>query len=328
MIVSKTTTLTGATQVSAGSAHTCALIGTDVQCWGRGLSGELGPLGAPMVVSTPVPVMLGTSVKQIALGSRHSCAALLNGGVLCWGQGNTGQLGDGKAIGSSTPVAAVGLESGSIVSLAAGGNVTCAVIDGSPRELYCWGDNGSEQLAGSAATSQSDIPVLIASIDNPTQVAVGSLHVCAVEADGTIKCWGQNDNGQLGTGTFSPQPVAIPTAVVGLPAGYRALDLELGYLQTCALVEAGSTRGVYCWGANSFGQLAHPPNLTPNPTPLLVPGLGPAPVTDIATISSATVCIRNTLNELYCWGENYYKQTGTGLTANTVEVPTKVIALP
>jgi alpha-tubulin suppressor-like RCC1 family protein len=92
-----------AVQVVAGVSHTCALIqGGQVVCFGLNRFGEVGP-GANTTaeeVRTPVAV-LGFSGAVVALGSgssaHHTCAILDTGGVECWGNDESGQLGDGQS---------------------------------------------------------------------------------------------------------------------------------------------------------------------------------------------------------------------------------------
>jgi alpha-tubulin suppressor-like RCC1 family protein len=67
-------------------------------------------------------------------------------------------------------------------------------------------------------------------------------------AGGDVRCWGWNESGQLGDGTFADR--ITPTRVAGL-SGVR--DLAAGQSHTCALLQEGSAR---CWGANAAGQLA------------------------------------------------------------------------
>src|SRR5438093_4486252 len=136
-------------------------------------------------------------------GSFHTCALLQDGTVRCWGLNDAGQLGDGSTTNSSTPVAVAGV--GGAAAVTGGGFHTCARFpDGT---LQCWGRNNAGQL-GDPATLREAVttPVRVTGITTATAVSAGGFHTCALPGDGTVRCWGQNDYGQLGNGTSDPVP--------------------------------------------------------------------------------------------------------------------------
>jgi alpha-tubulin suppressor-like RCC1 family protein len=81
-------------------------------------------------------------------------------------------------------------------------------------------------------------------------IAAGLDHACAVR-DGSVWCWGGNDFGQVGIGTFTPGIAQLPAAVPGL-SGVDSLTLGTWY--SCALSTDASAK---CWGFNSYGQLGN-----------------------------------------------------------------------
>jgi alpha-tubulin suppressor-like RCC1 family protein len=142
--------------VSAGGAFTCALLNDDsVRCWGYNNYGQLGngttdDLTTLAGSSTSVNFG-GKTPKSIHAGHLHACAIMTDGSAMCWGYGNDGQLGQG---GSNTSInhtpLAVAFPSGSIVkSLEASNSSTCASLDNSTTNVWCWGSgvNGSSGYA-------------------------------------------------------------------------------------------------------------------------------------------------------------------------------------
>jgi len=199
----------GATQLTAGTRHTCALL-TDasVHCWGENNAGELG-LGYTSAASLTVPqVVPGLSAIWVSAGGYSTCAVRKDGTVACWGDNTYGQLGDGTTTDRSSPVSVLGLTGMKAVSK--GDSHTCALgVDGS---VWCWGFNGSGTL-GDGTTINRSIPTRVVGL-TASQLVTGAGHTCALTSNGQVECWGSNSYGQLGDGTTTVR--LVPTPVVGL----------------------------------------------------------------------------------------------------------------
>lgn len=136
--------LGAASEIAAGSEHTCALARTGrLACWGANFSGQLGD-GTTIKRNTPSLIVSGLSqpASRIAAGSEHTCAAIPDG-VKCWGANLSGQLGDGTNINRSTPVGVSGIL-GNVSEILAGSSHTCALS--TSGAMMCWGANFSGQL--------------------------------------------------------------------------------------------------------------------------------------------------------------------------------------
>ena len=200
--------ISNAIKVSGGNKHTCALLDNGkIKCWGQGNYGRLGN-DSSSDSKVPVSVSLASSERAIdvSTGRVHTCAVIDNGAVKCWGGGGQGQLGDGNTGNHDTPTSVSGGIT-TFISVSAGGDHTCALRRiGGAGSVVCWGENNQGEL-GRNNYNSSNVPVNMAGsnrIDTRGQeVAAGYNHTCALLTSGEARCWGENDNGRLGTGSTS-----------------------------------------------------------------------------------------------------------------------------
>ncbi len=305
----------GVESVSTGWAHTCALTtGGGVECWGPNLSGELGN-GASTGSNVPIDVVgLAGGAQDVSAGGHHTCALTDGGGVKCWGTNVFGELGAGTYVDSNVPVDVAGLASG-VQQISAGGHHTCAIIDGGG--VKCWGMNIFGQL-GTGTYVNSNVPVDVSGLAGRVQaVSAGGTHTCALTEEGGVKCWGRNDTGQLGTGTY--QGSSVPVDVVGLTGGVQAV--AAGDEHTCALTAAG---GVKCWGSNGYGELGNGTNAQ-SAVPVDVVGL----TSGVQAVSAGDghTCALTIEGGIKCWGRNDHGELGDGTNEDST-VPVDTAELP
>jgi hypothetical protein len=154
---------------------------------------------------------VGTNVSALWRGSNaaHRCAITTSGSVRCWGEGSSGQLGQGEKASSDSPVTVLGLEDSPVVEVSVGSSHTCArQVSGSVR---CWGNGTFGQLGHgqSGEGVEALAPVNVADSSGMTHVTAGSYATCAIK-DHQVYCWGSNEYGQLGTGDTAPRNVPTP----------------------------------------------------------------------------------------------------------------------
>jgi len=185
--------------------------------WGANDDGQLGTgsstgpkvCGVATACSAVPVIAAGIGVAMVSSGSGHACSVFTDGTVSCWGLNSSGQLGDGTTNDSPVPVAVSGIETATAVS--AGSGHSCALLaDG---HVSCWGSNIVGELGnGTTADSPVTAPVIVSNIDTAIAISAGFAGTCALLSNGTVRCWGSNSSGQLGTGTTAPANVPVPVS--------------------------------------------------------------------------------------------------------------------
>jgi streptogramin lyase/alpha-tubulin suppressor-like RCC1 family protein len=304
----------GVLAVSAGGLHSCALTGAGgVKCWGNNLNGQLGD-STKTNRSVPVDAIgLGSGVIAVATGDHHTCALTNGGRIKCWGLNGNGQLGNGTTSDSSVPVdvliSAEGAVLTGVTAIAAGGLHTCALVGSGG--LMCWGADSSQQLGDGPGSSNHSVPVNVSGLaSGVAAVTAGSAHTCALTTAGGLKCWGQNNNGQVGNGT-SGGNVNAPVDVNGLASGVVAV--AAGQAFTCALTSAG---GAKCWGSNTLGQLVDGDPGSASNNPVDVTGVTAG---SIAIAAGGAHTCAQTDAAIRCWGRNFAGQLGNGRSGGSAD---------
>ncbi len=226
-----------AVDVQVGASHACAILAdTSVTCWGDNVYGELGNGSTSYDVLPPGAVTGLTGVAQLALSDHVSCARLAAGGIECWGDNGSLQLGREQTGDQTLPAPVSGITTA--IDVSSFGRTSCAALaDGSIR---CWGYAENWQL-GNGSQAWHQVPVAVSGIDDAVDVVIGATHACAVSVDGTLRCWGVNSSGEVGDGTTLTRPT--PVVVPGITATHVTAELS-----TCVQTTDGEVR---CWGSGS-----------------------------------------------------------------------------
>jgi alpha-tubulin suppressor-like RCC1 family protein len=224
----------------------------------------------------------------MSLGFQHSCAINRSGALRCWGYNFNGELGNGvDTTDRNTPSSVAGTSK--YIAIAGGETFTCAVT--SAGAAQCWGRNVFGQLGDGSKTDSTSPKQVVGLTSGVTAIAAGYRHGCALLSTGTVKCWGDNSDGQLGNGTGAAS--STPVDVVGL-SGVQSI--ESGAYYTCAVLQGGAVK---CWGYNASGQLGDNSRQTRG-TPTDVVGLSSG-VTSISAGNGHT-CAVLAGGTLMCWG--------------------------
>ncbi len=257
-------------------------------------------------------------VVQVSAGGNHTCAVTTTGAAKCWGYDYYGQLGNDVALTQQpTPVDVLGLTSG-VKSISAGGSHTCAVTNGGG--VKCWGWDADGQLGNNTSLTSQPTPVDVLGLTSGVaSVSTGGTHTCAVTTSGGAKCWGSDNNGELGNDS-TPVSRPTPVDVLGLTSGVASISA--GSSHTCAVTSSG---GAKCWGADGSGQLGNDTVLAYQATPVDVLGL----TSGVASISAGSnfTCAATTAGGAKCWGADGSGQLGNDAALTNQPTPVDVLGL-
>jgi alpha-tubulin suppressor-like RCC1 family protein len=176
--------------------------------------------------------------------------------------------------------------SGGVTSISAGDASSCAIESG---QAYCWGVG----FAG--------VPAAVLGGKALTQIAADDATACALDSAGAAYCWGDNDYGEFGDGSFTSSSVPVAVDTSGVLAGKTLTKISAAFNTACVLDSAGAA---YCWGRSDQGQLGDGSTVNSS-VPVAVDtggALAGKTLTQISVGMYGDVCALDSAGAAYCWG--------------------------
>lgn len=308
----------GVVSVAVAGSHSCALTQAgQILCWGDNMFGELGdgtssgghfqPKPTLTINGHPIAIAAGGGV--VAPGGSYSCATTDSGSTYCWGFNGLGTQATGDRNDSLVPRLTLIAEAS---DLALSDDHACAR---GKQGLTCWGSNPNGAV-GNGTIAFRNSPQLVQGMnDISSKVFTGGQQSCAILGDGEVQCWGSNQNGQLGDGTYVDR--LFPVTVKNLPSDISTMSLGNGH--ACAVSNSDS---VLCWGRG--GALGNGGTDDSN-TPVSVVGLGPSIAVAAGNRHTCAVLATGTVD---CWGGNTQGELGDGKASGEYSlVPVEAVGL-
>jgi alpha-tubulin suppressor-like RCC1 family protein len=350
-----TTPLSGVVSVLALENNTCALMNTSkVKCWGYAVNHRLGDNEANFAPSgiSRYPVFVKsdgtwtndlTGAVSLAGTTYGACAVLASGNVNCWGENNGHQdwanapflVQQGICNYGNLPQAPCSTTNGAPWKSAAdqrpvenvkqisGMNQTiCMILD---SRLSCWGNNRTGEFATGRSTDNYSSPYPEQS-DSSTigieALAMGYTSGCGLfnvgANGGEVKCWGGNNDGQLGIGSIvGPSYSAVSTGI------QDAVAIAGDFNTFCAILKNNDAK---CWGNNTNFQMGLFRNGDNS-----IRSLENSPRTVMSNVRALSVggnfiCYVMLNSSVQCLGNNSVGELGLGITGAPQSTPQPVVA--
>lgn len=298
--------------------------------------------GASAIRADGSPTLIAALPRYIAVGDAHTCVVLDDATLRCFGSNSSGQVGTELAPSGAAAsigdvpgemgdaLVAVNLGSGRTVRAVSAGNAhTCVLLDDGSVKCFGEGDHGrlgrgSTADVGRSAGSMGDSlsAVALGTGRTATAIATGAAHTCALLDNGAVKCWGANDDGQLGLGDTDArgdEPGEMGDALapvdLGLSGGVRVAGIAAGDVHTCALLSNGAVK---CWGFGGNGRLGSGNEDSRGDEPsemgsaLVEVDLGTNRRALALSAGAQHTCVVRDTNDVVCWGVGATGRLGTG----------------
>ncbi|ERM96814.1 hypothetical protein AMTRI_Chr04g184050 [Amborella trichopoda] len=307
--------------VVAGSRNSLAICDDGrLFTWGWNQRGTLGHPPETKTESIPNQVKSLSHVKivQAAIGGWHCLAVDDQGRAYAWGGNEYGQCGEeperkddnSKALRRDITIPQRCAPKLSVCQVAAGG--THSVVLTNEGHVWTWG-----QPWPPGDIKQISTPVRVQGLEKVRLIAVGAFHNLALLEKGTLRAWGNNEYGQLGTG--DTQPRSQPISVQGL-SDLALVDIAAGGWHSTALTDSGE---VYAWGRGEHGRLGFGDDKSSKMVPQKVQLLAGEVVAQVSCGGTHSVA-RTCDGRIYSFGRGDHGRLGYGrkvTTGHPMEVP-------
>jgi alpha-tubulin suppressor-like RCC1 family protein len=268
------------------------------------------PEEKPVEKKTPPDAVVGAATFR-----EHHCLLRQAKTVECWGRNLYGQLGNGGKDDSAELVSVTGLTDARVVVV--GRDFSCALRE--TGGVTCWGNNEDGQLGdgkGVEPGAKSAALVEVTGVAGVKQLVAGEYHACVLDGGGSVQCWGNGADGQLG------RSVKRATGTAGVVGDLgRVKQVSTGASHACALESSGSVK---CWGRNSEGQLGIGKSGSRSNATAVV---GLDDVKQLASGWTHSCALKND-GTVVCWGDNTSMQLGPkGGSERRAQAPIEVPGL-
>jgi alpha-tubulin suppressor-like RCC1 family protein len=293
--------------------------------------------GASTTQADGSSTQIAAFARYVDAGGTHTCVVLDDASLKCFGSSSSGQIGSGATANLGDAPAETGdallpvnLGTGHTVRAVSTGTAhTCALLD--DGTVKCFGEGNSGRLGrgstsdvgqSTASMGNALLPINLGTGRSAKAIATGAAHTCVLLDDDSVKCWGVNEDGQLGLGDTDargdePNEMgeSLPAVSLGLSAGVRVVSIAAGDSHTCVLLSNGTVK---CWGFGGNGRLGSGDELSRGDeademgSALSTVDVGSGRSVKAITAGAAHTCALRDTNDVVCWGYGLSGRLGSG----------------
>lgn len=316
----------------SGRNRNCVILENgNLRCWGDNANGMLGIGSTENIGDNELPtaspeLSFGERIAQVAMGDMHNCVVTELGKVACWGQQTVGELGyaipGSLQIGDDEQANSLGFVDlgAEAKKVTVGNEFTCSLLING--DVKCWGTNGNgglgvgDRLARYGDDEHPSQAPITPFGEEVLDISSGTLHSCALLANGRVKCWGSASQGILGYGNGNTiGDDETPFDISPVDTGEIAVAVLAAESRSCIITDQLNSK---CWGSNFSGALGQATTVTIGdneaPSAFNTIPVG-ASVTQIDTGFAHTCALLDSKN-VKCWGNRNFGELGQVTSSN------------
>lgn len=282
----------------------------------------------PVQVKGPGGQGFFAGASAVAIGSGSAYLVHGDGSLWSWGSGSNGRLGTGNTSNQDYPTQVLGPNGVMDSAILVASHSRTAYVLRENGTVWGWGANGTGQVGDGSNNNSKSTPVQVVErttlipLDSIIGISAGVVFGVALDEDGSVWAWGDDNNGEIGQGTVGQQYRGAVKVKAPSGTGFLTdiVDVKAGDNFVVALRNDGT---VWAWGDGTLGQLGDGTFLSSDLPVQVRDTSGQFFLQDIAAIGAGYNhgLALDSLGNFYSWGDNTYGQLQDPVLPPAINIP-------